>query len=44
MKMADTDDTGAVVQAIADTISRHAGEAEQVDDITLLAITYRGRT
>ena len=42
--MADTDDTGAVVQAIADTISRHAGEAEQVDDITLLAITYRGRT
>ena len=41
--VAGTDNTGALIQTIADTISRHAGEAEQADDITLLAITYRGR-
>jgi len=40
----DTHDAGAIVRSIADAVSRHVGEAEQSDDITLLAVTYHGPT
>lgn len=31
-----------VVEAVLHEIHRHAGTAEQFDDITMLALTYRG--
>ena len=39
---ADTDDPAALVRAVADAVSHHAGTAEQSDDITLLAVTWDG--
>jgi sigma-B regulation protein RsbU (phosphoserine phosphatase) len=40
---ADTPDAGVIVRSIAAGVRRHAGEAEQSDDITLLAVTYHGQ-
>jgi len=39
---ANTHDAGALVEAIAAAVGRHAGAAEQADDITLLATTFKG--
>ena len=42
---ADTDDPAAIVGRIAAAVTRHAGTAEQADDITILAVTFNaGRT
>jgi len=38
----DTHDTAAMVSVIAAAATRHAGAAEQADDITLVAATFRG--
>jgi sigma-B regulation protein RsbU (phosphoserine phosphatase) len=39
---ANTDDPAAMVGAIAAAVGRHAGAAEQADDITLVATTFNG--
>lgn len=40
--VADTSDVGVIVRSVTEAVREHAGDAEQSDDITLLAITYHG--
>jgi serine phosphatase RsbU (regulator of sigma subunit) len=36
------DSPRTLIDDIVDDVKRHSGEAAQSDDITLLAVTYRG--
>jgi sigma-B regulation protein RsbU (phosphoserine phosphatase) len=39
-----TDDPGAIAGLVASAVATYAGSAEQADDITILALTFRGGT
>jgi phosphoserine phosphatase RsbU/P len=41
---AETQDPGDIVGRIASAVADHAGGAEQADDITILAVTFNGRS